>query len=91
MKITNIKKSVGEYKRANAGGVYSPRYANIMLNRENGRVWIDEYYSIGHGSYTVYADPAIINLGAVITDNGALVNMVTIRAYAEKLCAEYAA
>lgn len=34
----------------------------MHINRNTGEVWINEYYDLGHNSYTAYDDPAIINL-----------------------------
>lgn len=93
MKITGIKKAVGEYQRANAGGYYSPHYGNLMLDRGTGEVWTDTFCSIGHNEYKVYHDPMIIDLVAWVLEMGiveppALVNMANVRTWAEKAMAE---
>lgn len=90
IKIKGIKKAVGEYNRANKGGRYSPRYANIMLDCNTGEVWTDEFYSIGHGDWKKYHDAAIINIGNTITENGDAITMKTVKAYAETACKAYA-
>lgn len=87
LKIRGVKKAVGEYNRANAGGCYSPRYGYLMLDRSTGEVWTDEFYSLGHTSWINYHDSAIINLGSKIDDK---ITMTTVRRVAEKYCAEYA-
>lgn len=89
MKIKGIKKAVGEYKRANAGGYYSPRYGRLMLDRETGEVWTDEFYSLGHNEWKRYHSNAVVNLGNYIGNDDKDINMVTVREYAEKLVAEY--
>lgn len=91
MKITGIKKAVGEYKRANAGGYYHPRYGCLMLDRSTGEVWCDEFYSLGHNSWKEYHDAAIINIGRIICGDDETVSMATVKAYAERICAEYTA
>lgn len=94
LKIKGVKKAVGDYNRANAGGYYSPRYGKLMLDRSTGEVWTDEFYSLGHNSWTEYHDPAIVNLGyfmAEEADGEAIITMATVRAAAEKYCAEYTA
>jgi hypothetical protein len=88
-KITGIKKAVGEYQRANAGGYYSARYGVMMLDRSTGEVWCDEFFSLGHNSWKVYHDAAIINLGREIVENGEPVNMKTVKEYADRMCGEY--
>lgn len=90
-KITGIKKAVGEYNRANAGGYYSASYGNLMLDRSTGEVWCDYFYSLGHNEWKQYHDPAIIDLGREITEQGDTVSMKTVRAYAERMCGEYTA
>lgn len=48
MKIKGLKTAVGDYKRANKEGYYSPRYGYLMFDRESGEIWTDEFYSLGH-------------------------------------------
>ena len=91
MKITGIKKAVGDYNRANKGGYYSPRYGRLMLDRVTGEVWTDEFYSLGHGDFNVYRSESIVNLGNVIGNDNNAVNMAIVRRYAEAACAEYTA
>lgn len=90
IKISVIKKAICDYKRANRGGFYSPRYGYLMLDRRTGEVWTDEFYSLGHGDWIQYHSPAIINLGRRIEDNNDEITIKTVRAYAETACAEYA-
>lgn len=90
MKITGIKKAVGTFNRANADGYYSNSYGYLMLDRSTGEVWTDTFYSLGHNEWKKYHDPAIINLGEIITCvYGESVNMKTVKETAEKLCDEY--
>lgn len=95
MKITGIKKAVGEYKRANAGGSYSSIYGHLMLDRSNGEVWTDQFCSIGHNSWTQYHDDAIINLVSWARFEGYEpyeypVNMANVKMWATQACSEYA-
>lgn len=64
MKLKGLKKAIGDYNRANAGGAYSPRYGRLMLDKSTGEIWCDEFYDLGHSWYTVYNNPDIINLGS---------------------------
>lgn len=89
MKIKGIKKAIGDYKRANAGGCYSPRYGHLMLDMADGEMWTDEFYSLGHNAWKVYDSASIINLGRRIAEDGETVCMATARKYAEELIAEY--
>ena len=91
--IKGLKKAVGDYKRANADGRYSARYGRLMLDRGTGSLWTDEFYSLGHNSWTEYKDPAIINLiswidweGLRVTDE---VNMANVREWADLAIKEY--
>lgn len=89
MKIKGIKKAVGEYKRANAGGYYSPRYGYLMLDCKTGEVWTDEFYSLGHNEWKQYHSNAVVNLGNYIGNDDKDINMATVREYAERLVAEH--
>ena len=92
MKITGVKKAVGEYKRYNKD-YYSPEYGLLMLDRNTGEVWVDYFYSLGHNSWKEYHDPAIINLVNWVSyrpEWDGLINMKNVRVWAEEACAEYA-
>ena len=89
MKITGIKIAVGDYKRANKGGCYSPRYGRMMLDRKTGEVWTDVFYDIRHNTWTEYRSQSIINIGRLIIDNNDTVCMKTVKEYAEKACGDY--
>lgn len=99
IKITGIKKAVGDYQRANAGGAYSPRYGVMMLDRTTGKVWTDEFYSIGHNSWKDYHDQAIVDVASVghyltqawRTGEGVVLSMKNVKAWATKACKDYAA
>lgn len=66
MKITGLRKAVNEYNRYNAGGCYSPEYAELMFDTETGELWTDYFYSLGHNSRKEYQAPAVINIGRMI-------------------------
>lgn len=51
MKITGLKKAVGEYQRANKEGYYSPKYGYLMFDKATGELWTDEFYSLGHNEW----------------------------------------
>lgn len=92
IKISGLKKAVGDNKRANADGAYSPRYGYMMLDRNTGEVWTDEFYSLGRNSWKEYHDPAIINLISFISERvqeDFHVTMETVKEYAHKAIAEY--
>lgn len=84
-KITGLKKAVGEYNRANAGGFYSSRYGYLMLDRSTGEVWTDEFCDYGHGTYKNYHSSDIINLSREILGHGITVSMKSVRQFAEQL------
>lgn len=68
MKLQGLKKTIGEYRRANAGGYYSPRYGRLMLNIGNGHIWCDEYYDLGHAEHTIYYNPDIVCISRAYYD-----------------------
>lgn len=88
MKITGIKKAIGEYKWANSHGCYSPWYANIMLDTTDGRVWTDTFYDLGHGSFKKYHSKAIVCVSGKILENNDVVSMKTLKEYSEKIISE---
>ena len=92
IKIKGLKKSIGDYQRANEGGYYDARYGRLMLDRSTGELWTDEFYSLGHNSWKEYHDDAIINLISYISDDiqdSVDVNMQNVKTYAEKAITEY--
>lgn len=84
MKIHNLKKAIGDYKRFNKDGAYSPRYGLLMYDASNGDLWTDEFYDLGQGSYTVYDNENIVNLGSLMKEKGIEVNMENTKEFIEK-------
>lgn len=66
--LKGLKKAVGDYQRFNKGGCYSPEYGHLMYNTNTGELWTDYFYSIGHNSWKVYHDDAIIRIDNRIND-----------------------
>ena len=91
IKIMGIKKAVGDYKRANAGGWFSPRYGYLMLDMATGKVWTDEFYNFEHNDWNEYHDSAIINLGYKMAEMGLVVTMANVKQAATEACEEYKA
>lgn len=92
IKVKGLKKAVGDYQRANAGGPYDPRYGYMYLDRSTGELWTDEHYDLGHSWQTHYHDPAIINIIRYIADHekhSFNVNMAIVKKYAEQAISEY--
>ena len=83
-KIQGIKKAVGDYKKANEEGNYSPRYGYLMYNVENGEIWTDEFYSLGHSNWEDYENKAIINIGKIMEERGIAVTMKNVKAFVEE-------
>ena len=84
-KVKNLKKAVGDYKRANSEGAYSPRYGYLMFDAEDCSVWTDEFFSIGHNAWKEYHSNTIINLGHIMAERGLEVNMANVRFVVEKI------
>lgn len=85
IKIKGLKKAVGDYQRLNSGGCYSPRYGYLMYDKEDGSLWTDEFYSLGHNNWKKYESESIINLGKIMTDKGFDINMKNVREFIEKV------
>lgn len=89
--IKGIKGAVGEYKRANSGGWLSPWYGCMMLDREDGQVWTDTFYNLGHNEWKEYHSQSIICLSKLMNEMGIEINMRNTREMAEQLCRKWAA
>ena len=87
--IKGIKKAVGDYQRLNAGGAYSPHYGVMMLNKETGEIWTDEFYSLGHNSWKEYKDKNIMNLSAYMEQREITVNMNNVRIIASRIMEKF--
>ena len=83
MIIKGLKKAVGDYNRANAGGKYDPFYGLLMFNKETGEIWTDEFCSGGHDSYRNYADENIVNLGRMMKEVEMPVSMANVKKFLE--------
>lgn len=70
LKLQGLNKAIGDYHRANSGGPYSPRYGRLMLDKSTGEIWTDEFYDLGHNRFKSYESYDIINLGAIMKDDG---------------------
>ena len=81
MKIKGLKKAIGDYKRANAGGQFSPRYGRLMFDTSDGEIWTDEFYSIGHNEWKEYHSDTVerIDNDEYFFDKG--VTMKTVKEY----------
>lgn len=79
LKIKGLKKAIGEYKRYNAGGYYSPEYGRLMFDIESGELWTDYFYSIGHNEWNQYHSESIINLDRIMKKIGIAVNMQNVK------------
>lgn len=84
MKITGLKKAVGEYQRANKEGCYSPKYGYLMFDKTTGELWTDEFYSLGHNEWKQYQSNSIINLGRIMTENNIEINMKNVKSFIEQ-------
>ena len=84
MKIHNLKKAIGDYKRFNEGGAYNPRYGFLMYKKSSGYLWTDEFYDLGHNTHAIYANDDVVNLGLLMKEKGIEINMKNTKAFIEK-------
>ena len=84
MKINGLKKAIGEYKRANSGGHYSPQYGKLMYNTSTGEIWTDWFYGIGHNQWKAYHDESVIDLGHKMGKRGIDVTMSNVKNFVEE-------
>lgn len=79
MKIKGLKKAIGDYKRANKEGCYSPRYGYLMFDKEDGEIWTDEFYSLGHNEWKEYHSDTIVDIGKMMSDQEIKINMKNVK------------
>ena len=84
MKIHNLKKAIGDYKRFNEGGAYSPRYGLLMYEKSSGHLWTDEFCDLGHNAHAIYANDDVVNLGLLMKEKGIEINMKNTKEFIEK-------
>lgn len=84
MKLVGLKNAVGDYKRANEGGTYSSMYGYLMFDKDNGRIWTDEFCSIGHNSWKEYDSSSIINIGNMMAERKLEVNMKNVKNFIQE-------
>ena len=79
MKIKGLKKAIGDYKRANEEGYYSPRHGYLMFDKEDGEIWTDEFYSLGHNEWKEYHSDTIVDIGKMMSDQEIKINMKNVK------------
>lgn len=79
--IKGLKTAVGEYQRFNAGGPYSPEYGVLMYDTENGELWTDYFHSLGHNEWKEYHQDTVVNLGAMMAEEGLKVTMANVKSF----------
>ena len=79
--IKGLKKAVGDYKRANAEGRFSPRYGVLMFDKSDGNIWTDEFYDLGHGSFNHYHSKDIVSLSKMMLEDDVPITMETVKKY----------
>ena len=81
MKIKGLKKAIGDYKRANEEGYHSPRYGYLMFDKEDGEIWTDGFYSLGHNEWKEYHSDTIVDLGQMMSEQELEINMKTVKEF----------
>lgn len=62
MALKGLKTAIGDYKKANAGGDFSPNYGVIMYNRKTESLWVDTFNDTTHMMRKMYEDANIVDL-----------------------------
>lgn len=76
---------VANYNRLNAGGAYSPLYGIIYFDQKTGEIWTNEYYDLGHNSWTHYDNPDIVNLSRKMCDAGIDITMANVKMFTDHI------
>ena len=81
MKIKGLKKAIGEYKRANFGGHYSPQYGKLMYDTSTGEIWTDYFCSLGHNQWKAYESESIVDLGRKMKEREIEITMPNVKKF----------
>lgn len=89
MEIKGVKKATGDYNKINEGGYIRKLYGDLMLDRETGDLWVDEYASAT--SYKRYDASSIITLFPRHRPDADAdkVTMAEVKAAAQRACDEW--
>ena len=53
---------MGDYKKANAGGDFSPNYGVMMYDRKKEKLWVDTFTDAAHMKRKMYESADIVDL-----------------------------
>lgn len=84
LKLRGLKEAIGDYRRANRGGHYSPQYGYLMLDASDGKIWTDEFYSLGRNEWKQYHSESIVNLGRMMDERDIKINMANVKKFVEE-------
>lgn len=77
-----LEKAVEEYNRHTVGRMYSPEPAALLLNVDNGRLWVEYLPSMVYA--TRIGREIVVDIGGMIQYTGREVTVQTVIEYAEK-------
>ena len=89
MEIKGIKKATGDYNKINEGGYIRRLYGDLMLDRETGDLWVDEYADVN--SYNRYDKSSIVVLFRRVRKDADAdrVTMAEVKEAAQRACDEW--
>lgn len=50
-----------------------------MFDKEDGEIWTDEFYSLGHNEWKEYHSDTIIDIGKMMSDQEIKINMKNVK------------
>lgn len=81
MKITGLKKAIGDYKWAMSQGAYSGWSASLMLDISDGSIWADTFYG---NEWKQYHSETIVFLGNMMDRRNIKINMANVKKFVEE-------
>ena len=50
-----------------------------MFDKEDGEIWTDEFYSLGHNEWKEYHSDTIVDIGKMMSDQEIKINMKNVK------------
>ena len=52
-----------------------------MFDKEDGEIWTDEFYSLGHNEWKEYHSDTIVDIGKMMSDQEIKINMKNVKEF----------
>ena len=84
IELKGLKRVVSDYRRINSEGPYSSHYGHLMFDKAGGKIWVDEFFSVGHSSWKDYDSKKVVNIGRMMTEQNLEINVNNVKAFIQE-------